>query len=70
MPPLVPRRVDHRPDQLDHLAALPSSERLRLISDGRFSHRQLNRWACERPDEVPLVNGELPWIALGLADLD
>ena len=27
-------------------------------------------WVATYPDEAPLVNGELEWIALGLADLD
>lgn len=69
MPPLASRRVA-RSDPLDHLNALSPADRLRLIGEARFSHRQLNRWASEHPDEIPLVNGELPWIALGLADLD
>lgn len=70
MPPFASRRVDHYPDPLDQLPALPPDERLQLIRDGAFSLRQLNRWASENPEEVPLVNGELPWIALRLADLD
>jgi hypothetical protein len=38
----------------------------------RASHYSFNRWerwvyAARYPDEVPLVNGELEWIALNLA---
>jgi hypothetical protein len=31
---------------------------------------ELFAWAARYPEEVPLVNGELPWIGLRLADLD
>jgi hypothetical protein len=44
--------------------------RSRAYWDGVLSRRELFAWAALYPEEVPLVNGELPWIALGLADLD
>jgi hypothetical protein len=44
--------------------------RSRAYWDGVLSRRELFAWAARYPEEVPLVNGELPWIALGLADLD
>lgn len=40
------------------------------FESGRFSRGERALWASTYPDEVPLVNGELPWIALGLADND
>jgi hypothetical protein len=40
-----------------------------LSGDLRDGH-ELHVWAALWPDEVPLVNGELPWIVATLADLD
>jgi hypothetical protein len=35
-----------------------------------FSRHQVSLWATNYPDEVPLINGEIEWIALGLADIE
>jgi hypothetical protein len=61
-----------RPDRdfLIHLSGLTPELRLARYRAGLFSRHQLSVWATRYPDEVPLVNGELPWIALRLADLD
>ena len=45
-------------------------QRLAAFRSGQFSHSERSRWAQKFPDEVPVVNGEVEWIALGLADLD
>ncbi len=45
-------------------------ERTRAARCGQFSRAERALWASVYPEEVPLVNGELEWIALGLADLD
>ena len=64
----VPRSSDR--EFLLNLAALTRERRLAEYRAGLFSRHQLSLWATQYPQEVPLVNGELPWIALGLADLD
>jgi hypothetical protein len=45
-------------------------QRVDAAHRGDFNRTQRAIWASAYPDEVPLVNGELEWIALGLADLD
>ena len=35
-----------------------------------FSRAERLAWAANFPEEVPLINGELAWITLRLADLD
>ena len=37
---------------------------------GELSVHELHVWAALYPEEVPLINGELPWIVATLADLD
>lgn len=63
-----------RPTQLiaaERLHAMHSEERrLAAFETGELSVHELNVWAALYPDEVPLVNGELPWIVATLADLD
>jgi hypothetical protein len=64
----VPRSSDR--DFLIHLAGLTPERRLAGYQAGLLTRHQLSLWATHFPDEIPLVNGELPWIALGLADID
>jgi hypothetical protein len=45
-------------------------ERLSASRHGGFSRHERSIWAAQFPEEVPLINGELEWIALGGADLD
>jgi hypothetical protein len=52
------------------LAALGPWRRLEEFEAGNLSRAELFAWAARYPEEVPLVNGELPWIGLQLADLD
>jgi hypothetical protein len=66
----VPARPARIRDPLQLLRELPPRQQLELICAGGYSRDQLNRWAARHPGHAPLVNGELPWIALGLADLD
>jgi hypothetical protein len=76
--PSVRRRTDadrdlsppeRRKAFLARLARMSSLERLRAA---RFEFDRWERtvWAGRYPEEVPLVNGELEWIALSVADLD
>jgi hypothetical protein len=68
-PTLAVRRYSDR-DFLAHLSALTRERRLADYRAGLYTRHQLSLWATNIPEEVPLVNGELPWIALGLADID
>lgn len=55
---------------LDRLASMSPAARLLAARRGAFTRSERALWARTYPDEVPLVNGEVEWIALGLADLD
>jgi hypothetical protein len=61
-----------RPDRefLSYLSGLSREGRLADYRAGLMNRHQLAVWAAHFPDEVPLINGELPWIASDLADLD
>lgn len=50
------------------LAEMSAKQRRRTAAD--FNRAERTAWAARYPNEVPLVNGELPWIVLDLADLD
>jgi hypothetical protein len=45
-------------------------ERLRAYRSGTFTRRELAVWAGRFPEEAPLLNGELEWIARDMGDLD
>jgi hypothetical protein len=64
----VPRCSDR--DFLLHFSGLTRERRLAEYRAGLLTRHQLSLWATHFPEEVPLVNGELPWISLALADLD
>lgn len=55
---------------LERLVGLGEAGRLAAYRSNQLSSRELWLWARRFPTEVPTVNGELEWIALGLADLD
>jgi hypothetical protein len=55
---------------LRRLERMTPEQRLRAARKGRLSRGELTLWAALYPEEAPLVNGELAWIALALADLD
>jgi hypothetical protein len=57
-------------DFIDRLAQMSGDERIRAARNGGFSHAERALWAARYPEEVPIVNDELEWIALTLADLD
>jgi hypothetical protein len=52
------------------LDSMGAARRLRAARKGEFSRAERALWVARYPQEAPLVNGELEWIALGLADLD
>jgi hypothetical protein len=45
-------------------------ERLRAYRSGAFDRRERTIWAARFPEEAPILNGELEWIARDMADLD
>jgi hypothetical protein len=55
---------------LSHLARMSVEERVRAARHGSFDRWERAVWAARFPEQVPLVNGEVEWIALSLADLD
>jgi hypothetical protein len=68
--PLLPVGDRERLDAfLARLARMSPEQRIR---DSRYKFKAWERqvWAGHYPDEVPLINGEVEWIALKLADLD
>ena len=63
-----------QPTQLlaaERLHAMQTEGRRRAaFAADELSVHELHVWAALYPEEVPLVNGELPWIVATLADLD
>lgn len=52
------------------LEDLGSAGRRRIYEAGEMSRAERFAWAARYPEEVPMVNGEVEWIARRLADLD
>lgn len=63
-------REKRSPRKVERLARLGPEGRLAAYRSGRLSRAECWDWARRFPDEVPIVNGELDWVARGLADLD
>lgn len=61
------RRAPRTPRQID---ALGPARRLELYRGGELTRQECVIWAGRYPEEIPLINGEIEWIALSLADLD
>jgi hypothetical protein len=64
-----PPRVGGEPFP-EALARLSPDERLAIYRSGGFTGAERTLWAARYPQEVPLVNDEIEWIALAMADLD
>jgi hypothetical protein len=47
----------------------PEGRRL-AFDRGELRRGEVLAWAARHPEEVPLINDELPWIAATLADFD
>jgi hypothetical protein len=62
--------AEGHPAFLARLAEMSPKQRLDAARRGGFDRTERAIWASAYPEEAPLVNGELEWIALGLADLD
>ncbi len=58
-----------RPGSVSARLARMTPEQRRRAAPG-FRRAERAAWAARYPGEVQLVNGELPWLALNLADLD
>ena len=65
--PRAPRRAT---GCLQRLERMTPAERLAAYRSGQLNSSERALWARTFPNEVPVVNGEVEWIALGLADLD
>lgn len=61
--------AERREAFLTRLARMSEQERVRAARH-EFDRWERTVWAGRYPDEVPIVNGEFEWLALGLADLD
>jgi hypothetical protein len=73
-PPLIKRvprpKITPAESFIDRLDRMGYERRLAAYRRGELTRRERTVWAARFPDEVPLVNGELEWIALAAADLD
>ena len=56
--------ADRRDAFLARLARMSNEERVRAARYGGFTRWERSVWAARFPMEVPLVNGEIEWIAL------
>ena len=65
----TPTPAERRRAFLVRLDRMSPEERLRAARF-EFNREQRAIWAGRYPEELPTVNGEVEWIALGLADLD
>jgi hypothetical protein len=63
------RIPERRKAFLARLARMSEQERVRAARH-EFDRWQRTVWAGRYPDEVPTVNGEVEWLALGLADVE
>jgi len=61
--------AERRRALLARLQRMSPEERLRAARY-EFAPWQRTLWLARYPEEAPLVNGELEWIALRMADLD
>jgi hypothetical protein len=52
------------------LSRMTTAERISASRHGGFTRWERWVWAARYPDEVPLINGEVEWIACNMADLD
>jgi hypothetical protein len=52
------------------LQRMTREERISASRHGGFTRWERWVWAVRYPEEVPLVKGEVEWIAFGFADLD
>jgi hypothetical protein len=60
----TPPKANRPAEPLSRLEGMSRGERLRAYRAGRLSRAERTAWAAVYPEEVPLVNGELEWIAL------
>ncbi len=68
--PTVVPRANRELDFAAVLDRMTPVERLRAYRTGTFDRREVATWSARFPEEAPLLNGELEWIARDMADLD
>lgn len=64
------RSADGQDPFLARLDRMSPRQRVAEYRGGGFTRQERTVWACRYPEEVPVVNGEVEWIALASADLD
>ena len=69
-PAAAPAPTHEEPGFAAILERMTPVERLRAYRSGAFDRRERTIWAARFPEEAPLLNGELEWIARDMADLD
>ena len=77
--PSRPRSRVHKPRRqavvreesaVERVCRMSRAQILEAIEHRCISRRELMIWATRFPEEVPLINGELPWIVYNLADYE
>jgi hypothetical protein len=56
--------VEDDAQELHELWSMSRAERVAAMWRGQLSLYQLSKWSSHRPQEVPLLGGELAWIAM------
>ena len=56
--------IKTREDEMRFLWSMTAAEREAAMWRGELTVVQLREWYARAPGEVPLLNGELPWIAV------
>lgn len=51
------------PSPVARLAEMSPGHRLAAYEQGQLGRDELAAWAAHYPEEIPLLNDELPWIA-------
>lgn len=67
---IEPAEKETRLSFLDVLHHMSPPERLAAYRTRAFTRPERTIWAANYPEEAPLVNGEIEWVALTMADLD
>ena len=60
----MPDDTERRARESAQLWRMTRSQRTAAMWRGELSYRQLQEWTSLAPDEVPLLGGELAWIAM------
>lgn len=64
LPRCLGLEVDDEAQELHELWSMSPAERVAAMWRGQLSLYQLCKWSAHRPNEVPLLGGELAWIVM------